>query len=99
MTNNENFGELLSEILAEIKALRAELEAAKFKPAQKYVLGGMSIKEWLQKYNPEISHATFLSRVRKGWSVERAAKAPKTRASAAELAAWKEQLKAEKMQK
>lgn len=87
---------LLDEILAEIKALRCELETAKFKPAQKYMLGGMSIKEWLEKYNPEISHRTFLNRVRRGWSVERAAKAPKTQASEQDLQAWKKQLKAER---
>ncbi len=84
---------LLDEILNEVRELRRELETAKFKPAQKYVLGGMSIKEWLEKYNPEVSHKTFLRRIQRGWSVERAAKAPKMQASESDLSAWKESMR------
>lgn len=86
---------LLNEILAEVKFLRHELETAKFKPAQKYVLGGMSIKEWLAKYNPEVSYGAFRARIKRGWDFERAAKTP-AQVSEDNLTAWKESLKNEK---
>lgn len=86
---------LLNEILAEVKFLRHELETAKFKPAQKYVLGGMSIKEWLEKYNPEVSYGAFRARIKRGWDFERAAKAP-IQVSEDDLTAWKESLRNEK---
>ena len=75
MTNNENFGELLNEILAEIKALRHEIKLPKI--AQKYVMGGLPIDEWLKKNNPEICPSTFRKRIRMGWDITRAAKTPK----------------------
>ena len=75
MTNNKDFGELLNEILAEIKALRHEMKMPKI--AQKYVMGGLPIDEWLKKNNPEICPSTFRKRIRMGWDITRAAKTPK----------------------
>ena len=69
--------DLLNEILNEVRALRAEIKAARFKPAQKYVLGGMPIDEWLKKNNPEICASTFRKRIRMGWDIARAAKTPR----------------------
>ena len=69
--------DLLNEILNEVKALRAEIKTARFKPAQKYVLGGMPIDEWLKKNNPEICASTFRKRIRMGWDIARAAKTPR----------------------
>lgn len=74
--------DLLNEILNEVRALRAEIKALRHeiklpKIAQKYVMGGLPIDEWLKKNNPEICPSTFRKRIRMGWDIIRAAKTPK----------------------
>ena len=74
--------DLLNEILNEVRALRAEIKALRHeiklpKIAQKYVMGGLPIDEWLKKNNPEICPSTFRKRIRMGWDITRAAKTPK----------------------
>jgi hypothetical protein len=74
--------DLLNEILNEVRALRAEIKALRHeiklpKIAQKYVMGGLPIDEWLAKNNPEICPSTFRKRIRMGWGITRAAKTPK----------------------
>lgn len=73
---------LLNEILNEVRTLRAEIKALRHemkmpKIAQKYVMGGLPIDEWLKKNNPEICPSTFRKRIRMGWDITRAAKTPK----------------------
>lgn len=71
---------LLNEILSEVKALRAEWREIQTNKtigiSNKYVIGGVPLEEWLRKNNPEINAQTFYNRLRRGWTIERAAKTP-----------------------
>ena len=71
---------LLNEILSEIKALREEWremrEQRNIGISNKYVIGGVPLGEWLEKNNPEVDAQTFYNRLRRGWTIEKAAKTP-----------------------